>query len=210
MLEYVKNLLDAIDPFWAYVVLTVSAFLENVIPPIPGDTVVVFGAYLVSIDKLGFWGVYASTTLGSVTGFFTMYLLGLKYGRGFIQHRRIREKIFKPQDIKKVEVWFGRWGYWVIFANRFLSGTRSVISIFAGLFHLHPLPVIALAMLSAMIWNAILILAGMLLGEKWQDIVDIVTRYNQIFIALTVLIFLIVIYRLYKKRSARTYPENED
>ena len=37
----------------------------------------------------------------------------------------------------KVEKWFADWGYWVIFANRFLSGTRSVVSIFAGLFHLN-------------------------------------------------------------------------
>ncbi|RUA02691.1 MAG: polyprenyl synthetase [Candidatus Neomarinimicrobiota bacterium] len=33
--------LGARDPFWAYVFLLTSAFLENVIPPVPGDAVVV-------------------------------------------------------------------------------------------------------------------------------------------------------------------------
>jgi membrane protein DedA with SNARE-associated domain len=201
MLDFVKNLLDNIDPITAYFVLGLSAFLENVLPPIPGDTVVVFGAYLVSTDKLGFWGVYVSTTLGSVIGFICMYYLGLKYGRAFIQDRRVREKIFKAEDIKKVEVWFGKWGYWIIFANRFLSGTRSVISIFAGLVHLHPLPVIGLALVSALIWNALLIVAGMLLGDHWEVIIDIISRYNQIFIALTILIAAYIFYRIRKKRK---------
>ncbi|MBQ41251.1 MAG: DedA family protein, partial [Gemmatimonadetes bacterium] len=35
------------DPLWAYAFLLISAFLENVIPPVPGDAVVVFSAYLV-------------------------------------------------------------------------------------------------------------------------------------------------------------------
>ena len=41
------------------------------------------------------------------------------------------------QRIEKIEVWFAKYGYWVIFANRFLSGTRSVISLFAGIFKLN-------------------------------------------------------------------------
>ena len=201
MLDYLQKLLDNIDPVTAYFVLGISAFLENVLPPIPGDTVVVFGAYLVSVDRLGFWGVYVSTTLGSVIGFVTMYYLGLKYGRAFIQHRRVRKKIFKAEDIKKVEIWFGKWGYWVIIANRFLSGTRSVISIFAGLFHLHPLPVIGFALVSALIWYALLIIAGMLLGDNWEVIIDVISRYNQVFIVLTVLIIGYIFYRIRKKRK---------
>ncbi len=152
-------------------------------------------------DKLGFWGVYASTTIGSVIGFVTMYTLGYKYGRAFIQQRRIREKIFKQEDIKKVELWFGKWGYWVILANRFLSGTRSVISLFAGLFHLHPLPVIILALISAMIWNALLIIAGMLLGDNWEIITSIISRYNQVFVVLLVILSGYLLYRYYKKKK---------
>ena len=204
MLEYLQNLLNQIDPLMAYIVLGISAFLENVLPPIPGDTVVVVGAYLVSTGKLGFWGVYTSTTIGSVIGFFTMYFLGLKFGRAFIQHRRIREKVFREEDIKKVETWFGKWGYWVIFANRFLSGTRSVISLFAGLFHLHPLAVISLSLLSALIWNALLINAGMLLGDNWEVIIDIISRYNQIFIVLIVIIAGYLIYRSRKKKHQKS------
>ena len=132
-----------------------------------------------------------------------MYFLGLKFGRAFIQHRRIREKVFKEEDIKKVETWFGKWGYWVIFANRFLSGTRSVISLFAGLFHLHPLSVFGLSLLSALIWNALLINAGMLLGDNWEVIIDLISRYNQIFIVLIVIIAGYLIYRSRKNKHQK-------
>jgi membrane protein DedA with SNARE-associated domain len=186
----------------AYLALGVSAFLENVVPPVPGDTVVVFGAYMVSTGTLDFWGVYLSTTLGSVIGFVTMYLIGWKFGRAYVQNRRLREKIFREEDIKKVEKWFSKWGYGVIFANRFLSGTRSVISLFAGSFHLHPAPVFGLALASALIWNALLIVAGMLLGDNWNMIIDIISRYNQVFILLIVLGISFFIYRRWKKRSA--------
>ena len=200
MLQYLQDILNTISPQTAYLALGISAFLENVLPPIPGDTVVVFGAYLVSTGRLDFWGVYLSTTLGSVIGFLTMYLAGWIFGRAFIQNRRIREKIFKAEDIKKVEVWFSKWGYWVIFANRFLSGTRSVISIFAGSFHLHPLPVISLSLASALIWNALLIFAGMLLGDNWEIVINIIARYNQIFILIIVVAISVFIYRRWKKR----------
>ena len=185
----------------AYLVLGLSAYTENVMPPIPGDTVVVLGAYLVSIGQLNFWGVFISTTIGSVAGFVTMYYIGRKFGRSFI-YKKSRSRIFKEDDIQKVELWFGKWGYWVIVANRFLSGTRSVISLFAGLFHLNATLVIVLSFVSALIWNGLLLFAGMLVGKNWGIISDIISQYNKVLIALTVIVIGYIIYiKYYKKKS---------
>lgn len=208
MLEYFENLLNNIDPITAYIVLFFSAFAENVIPPVPGDTVVVIGAYLVSTDKLGFWGVFISTCLGSSFGFMVMYYVGAKFGRSFI-HKKSRSKIFKESRIKKVEVWFADWGYWVIFANRFLSGTRSVVSIFAGLFHLNPFYVFGLGLISTMFWNGILISLGLLLGENWNILIDYISRYNFIFIVLTILVFLVIFINKFLKKKKNTEVNSE-
>jgi len=203
MIESFENLFSQIEPMTAYIVLFVSAFTENVLPPVPGDTVVIFGAYLVSIGQLSFWGVYISTTLGSVVGFVTMYYIGIRVGRPFIYAKK-RSKIFKEKNLQKVEIWFSKWGYWVIFANRFLSGTRSVISIFAGLFHLNVIIVVSLALLSALIWNALLISGGLLVGNNWDIITDIVSNYNKIFITLTIFIIIYLIYRKIKPSNKNT------
>lgn len=204
MFEFLENLLNSIDPMVAYVALFFSAFLENVIPPVPGDTVVVIGAYLVSTDKLGFWGVFISTCMGSSFGFMVMYLIGAKFGRTFF-FKRTRAKFFKESQINRVEKWFADWGYWVIVANRFLSGTRSVVSVFAGLFHLKAIYVFGLGLVSTMIWNGILILLGLLLGENWNVLIEYISEYNFIFIILTVAIIIIIftIRQLKKKKKDR-------
>jgi membrane protein DedA with SNARE-associated domain len=191
---------EQVSPFVAYLMLTASAFAENVVPPIPGDTVVVLGAYLVSIGELDFWGVYISTVIGSVGGFIMMYYIGRRFGRSFI-FKKSRAKIFKPQYIKKVELWFSKWGYGVIFANRFLSGTRSVVSLFSGMFHLNAFLVVILSMLSAAIWNGLLISAGMLLGQNWEVISKIIGEYNRVLIILTAALAAFLIYRRYSKKK---------
>jgi len=66
MLETIEQLFLEIDPLLAYVVLFVSAFIENTFPPIPGDTVTVIGAYLITGGQINFLGVYLSTKAGNV------------------------------------------------------------------------------------------------------------------------------------------------
>lgn len=202
MIEYLNELFSQIDPLTAYIILTVSAFVENTFPPIPGDTVTVLGAYLVSSGRLDFWGVYISTSIGSVIGFFTMYLLGKKYGRALLR-TKLGSKIFEESRIEKVEAWFSNYGLWVIVANRFLSGTRSVISVFAGLFHLKWFEVLLLSIVSALIWNGMLIYAGYQLGVNWQVISGIISQYNKVVLVLTVAIIGFVIYRKRKKRISK-------
>lgn len=197
-MEFIENIFNQInDPFVAYVLLFLSAFTENLLPPIPGDTVVLIGAYLVSIDQLDFWGVYVATSLGSWIGFIVIYFFGFKFGHRFMKHR-ITIKLFKDKYIDKVKLWFSKWGYYVIFANRFLSGTRSVISLFAGLFHLNPYFVSGLSLISALIWHGALITAGILVGKNWQIIITVITRYNQVVIIL--LLIVCIVFILYKKR----------
>ena len=202
MIEYLNNLFTQIEPATAYTILVVSAFVENTFPPIPGDTVTVLGAYLVSSGRLDFWGVYLSTTFGSVFGFFTMYLLGRRFGRPFMRSK-LRARIFDESQIRKVEKWFGDYGLWVIVANRFLSGTRSVISLFAGLFHLNAALVLLLSTISALIWNGLLIYGGYQLGVNWEVLSGIIGQYNKVVIALTIIIIGIIIYKKLKKRALK-------
>jgi membrane protein DedA with SNARE-associated domain len=204
MIEYIETLISQVDPLAAYLILFVSAYIENTFPPVPGDTVILIGAYLITTGKLSFTGVWLSTTFGSILGFFTMYLIGYKLGRGFITSEK-RAKIFDYDRIHKTEAWFSRYGYWVIAANRFLSGTRSVISLFAGIFKLTGYKVLLLATISALIWNGLLMYAGYTLGANWERIVDIISQYNKIVIAITLLLVLgFVIYRyFFKKRKEK-------
>ncbi len=200
MLDYIESLIDQVEPFTAYTILFISAFVENTFPPIPGDTVTVLGAYLITTGKLSFVGVWLSTTIGSVLGFMTMYFIGLTFGRRFVENEK-RAKIFGVENIEKTKIWFSNWGYWVIFANRFLSGTRSVISLFSGMVGLTWLKVLVLSLLSALIWNGLLMYAGYMLGVNWENITNIVSQYNNIVIAITVIVIGFIVYKYIMKKK---------
>lgn len=191
------------DPLWAYFSLFLSAFVENVFPPIPGDTVTVLGAYLVGTGTLNFWQVFASTTLGSVAGFMTIF--GIAY---FLERKIIEKhqpKWVSASHVERVEQWFGKYGYWVILFNRFLSGARSVISFVAGFSRMKPSYVFSLALVGCAAWNLILIYLGSSIGKNWQEIVKIIKIYNRfVAVIFVAILFFYLVYRIFKKKQSKT------
>ena len=170
---------------WAYAALALSAFLENVLPPVPGDTVVVFSAYLAGRGVLGWIPVYAATCLGGLAGFLVMYAIGRSRGRGFLQGGGWRARMFPERRLQRAARWLRRYGVWLVLGNRFLSGVRSVIALSAGFGGLGWLQVAGLGLLSMALWNGLLLYAGMALGENWSQVSEALARYNRWVLALT-------------------------
>ena len=197
-LNYLHSLPDAL----IYLLLGLSAYVENICPPIPGDTITAFGAFLVGIGRLDFLGVYICTTLGSLLGFMTLFWLGLYLGRRFFIEKDYR--FFKAKDIVKAEEWYRKHGYLLVAFNRFLPGIRSVISLAGGLSRLKFTGVALLALLSCAVWNLIWILLGYMLGTKWEVFEArasaILMRYN---IVVLVIVALVVIFFVLKKKYRR-------
>jgi len=162
--------------------LGVCAFVENVVPPIPGDTVTVLGGYLAATGRLSFAGVVGATTLGSFAGFMLMFFLGKALGRKFFLERDRR--LFSREKLVAVTGWFARFGYGVVLGNRFLSGARSVISLCAGISGLHTGGVALLCLASCLVWNVILISAGYTVGENWEAVLALLKKYNALVLCL--------------------------
>lgn len=185
-----------------YLLLGLSAFVENVLPPIPGDTITAFGAFLVGTQRLNFLGVYISTTIGSLFGFMFLFWIGTLLGRRFFVEKDYR--FFKAGDIIRAEEWFRRFGYLIILLNRFFPGIRSVISIAGGISKLRALSVAFLALISCAVWNLIWIAFGYMLGTNWETVKDrmgyIMARYNlAIFILIGLIVLFLVVKRLIKR-----------
>ncbi len=184
-----------------YLTLFLSAYIENIFPPIPGDTVTVIGAYFVGTGKLNFWWVYLSTSLGSIAGFMTLY--GIAYWLQWQFIDRYRPTWVHQSHLDRVESWFQRYGYWVVLMNRFLSGARSVISIVAGLSKLNGFLVFFFAAISVLLWNGALIYIGAFLGKSWEEIVEYVQMYNKIILVVVVMIAIgVIIFYVYKNRKS--------
>jgi len=186
-----------------YVSLGLSAFVENVFPPAPGDTITAFGAFLVGIGRLDFFWVCFSTTLGSLLGFMALFLIGSYLGKRYFIQRDFR--FFKANDILKAEEWFRRYGYLLVLLNRFLPGVRSVISVSGGISGLKATPVALLALISSAVWNSIWILLGFVLGSNWElfksNISSLMRNYSLIILGFFLLFILFLVLMRYYRRK---------
>jgi membrane protein DedA with SNARE-associated domain len=171
--ELIKFLLPINDIF-LYIFLFLSSVIENLFPPIPGDTITAFGAFLVGINRLNYFLVFLSTTLGSVTGFMLLFQLGKFFGRKFFDEKNYKH--FSARKIQSTEIWIQKYGYWIIIANRFFPGIRSVISLVSGISQLKFYPVLLFSFISASIWNLIWIEVGYILGNNWDIVKDKFTK----------------------------------
>ena len=202
-METIISSLQHLNPLWVYVSIFFIAYIENIFPPSPSDVMIVAGGYLVGLEHIGFLPTLIVATIGSTTGFMTMYQIGDWFGLSIIEKKKIK---FLPLDsVHKVEAWFRKYGYWLIIANRFLSGTRAIVGFFAGMAEVKFIPTAILCFFSALIWNGILIYVGTLLGENWESIGFYLSTYSQIvtvLIATIVLIGLILWYKIKNKKNA--------
>ncbi len=186
-----------------YLALGLSAFVENLVPPIPGDTITAMGAFLVGTGRLDFLGVYAATTLGSLAGFLTLFGIGTALGRRHFLERDYR--LFRARNILRAETWFRRYGYLLVALNRFLPGVRSAVSLAGGISGLRISLVSLLALLSCAVWNGIWIFLGFSLGSRWEQVekglTAIMGRYNRTVLVLGLLgVAAVALIRLLRKR----------
>lgn len=198
------------DALILYLLLFASAVVENLFPPIPGDTITALGAFLVGKGILSFPLVYAATTLGSTLGFMVLFYIGLFLEREFFMKHDFR--IFSAKSIISAEKWFEKYGYFVVLGNRFIPGIRSVISIAAGVTMLKPRRVFVLSLGSAAVWNFIWIYAGYSLGNNWEHVRDrftvIIGSYN--IAAASILAGALAIYFIAKKIRSRKNESNAE
>jgi membrane protein DedA with SNARE-associated domain len=195
------NWMQALSPLWAYVAIIVVAYGENVLPPIPGDMIVVFGGYLAGIGMLNLAVVILLSTVGGALGFMTMYAVGYVIGDAVLDPDRLRW--LPKRYIGKVEHWLKRWGYGLVAVNRFLSGLRSVISVTVGVTRMHAGKTAVLCTFSAAVWTTLIATAGYFIGENWPVIGEYLSNYGQVVLVLIALAILVQIGRVYARRRRR-------
>ena len=205
-MEWLSNLtseamhyIGSMEPIYAYLILGLASYIENIFPPAPGDAITVFGASLVGTGHLSFMGVFISTTFGSVAGFMTYYGIGYFYERQILEKRNL--KFLEPKSIQLAENWFAKYGYKVILANRFLSGIRSIISLFCGVSKLDVKRVLIYSTISASVWNILLIIAGIQLGKNWQEIEYYLSNYAKVIFSVLGVIIAYFIYRKFRNKK---------
>ena len=208
MMESVEGLaqwLAALPPLGIYGVLFAVSYLENLIPPIWGDTRIVLCGWLVGMGVIAFVPTVALATIGGALGFMTMYALGHRLGDAIHNPQRLRWIPRGP--VQGAERWLRRWGQGVVVANRFLAGGRSVISLLAGASRLPIVPTAIWSTLSAFGWCTLLVGGGAWLGAEWDRVLDILATYGQVITVLVGLAVVVGAVRWWRGRQAGSPQE---
>ena len=169
-------------------ILCLSACIEYLFPPFPGDTITVFGAFLVARRGWSGPAVFGAVTLGSAVGCMLDYAAGRWLGRREERWTTGRLARFRPQ-IDALVARFARHGGLYIAINRFIPSLRGLFFIAAGMARLRWWVVLAYGTLSALLWNALLLVLGVTVGESWDRLVSLFATYGVAFWCLLVLAF---------------------
>jgi len=210
MLDLLTGLIDwmmGLPPSLMYLTILVIAYGENVVPPIPGDMVVVFGGYLAAISTLNIWAVILLSTIGGTAGFMTMFFLGNRMGEAVMDPKSYR---WLPKDrIMVGQKWLQRWGFGLIIANRFLSGTRSIISLVAGMARMDSKKVLVCSAISAVLWTFIITWGGYLVGNNWEVVGNYLATYGRFMFWVVVIIVVAYVGRRFFQRRQTKVNTNE-
>lgn len=172
VLQYLRDL-----PMWVvYAVLFGGTFLEYILPPFPGDTVVVAGAALVTAFGWPMWPVFAAVTLGAVAGSAASWAVGRMVARRGLERLNPRAR----KAIALLLARFDRHGPMYLVVNRFLAGVRTFFFVAAGMMGYRLGVVLFWSTVSSVIWNACLLTLGRFLGGNANALERVLIEYNLI------------------------------
>lgn len=189
-----------------YVGVAFLVFVENVFPPIPSEVVLAVSGFVASRGDATVPGMIVASTAGSLAGALVLYGAAAWFGPERLRvvvvryHRwhRVTER-----DLDHAEGWFDRWSTTAVLVCRCIPLVRSLISIPAGLRRMPMGPFVLYTTVGSLVWNSIFIVAGYLLGERWEEIL----RYSDYieYAVLTTLfaIFLFLAWQWFARGRAR-------
>ncbi|MEA2076752.1 MAG: DedA family protein [Candidatus Marinimicrobia bacterium] len=199
----VLEFFSQLQPIHYLLLVMLAYFIENVFPPLPGDTMLVFTAYVFGLyfGRNEFIWLYVFSITGAVLGFMMMVFLGHHFGRQFFVEKNF--KFANSNFMTKAEKYMDHYGVLMVLGNRVFFGMRPVIGLVSGMSKMRWYNTLILVTVSSLVFNAAFILLGYVLGENWELIESILQNYTvfTIIALLALLIFIIIRIRKHEPKS---------
>ncbi|MBI4545168.1 MAG: DedA family protein [Gemmatimonadetes bacterium] len=203
-MEEVLRTLIGLPPILIYLVIGGGAAVENVIPPIPADTFVLFGAFLAAAGRADPWIVFLCTWFPNIASALAVYALAGRYGHSFFR-TPVGHWLLHPHQLEQIGRFYERWGVLAIFFSRFLPAFRAMVPVFAGVAHI-PVWRIALPLVTASgLWYGGLVYVGAQAGRHWQDIAASFEQASDVllWVALVLLLALLFWWRVTRRAAKK-------
>jgi len=202
MEEFALELMQTNAVFLVYVMLFFGSGIEYVFPPFPGDTVLLFGAFLSGLGDIPLIWAFAAATAGSFLGSMGIYAFGATKGRKYFLKKNLR--FFDAARVQSLENMYRRRGGAIIIVNRFIPAFRTFFFIAAGIAKMPPIRVAVYSFASILLWNVLIAGLGYRAGSDWDALKGYLDTYSRAVLAgVAILILGYVAYRLIHKKRTR-------
>ncbi len=171
ILELFNSLITLITSFISNLGLPGIFFLmvaESAMIPIPSEIIMPFSGFLVASEKFSFIEVVLAGSFGNLIGSIITYYLGINVGRHLII-KYGKYFFFNEKHLQFTERLFGKLGDKISFIGRLLPGIRTYVSFPLGIAKSNFIKFIFYTLIGSLIWNSLLIYAGIRLGKNWQN-----------------------------------------
>jgi len=156
--------------------------------PFPEDATLLLSGFLMAHDVMKPLPAFLVLYAGLLITDFSLYLVGKKYGRSVVEHKRFR-KLISPDRLSKLEDKFKKWGGLVVFLGRHIWGLRAQIFLVAGVMKMSATKFLfadgIAALLTIALWGGM----GYWGGNSLQVLRKDITRIEHLVVLLFVVLF---------------------
>ena len=202
MLAFIDNVvipfLNSLYGAVGYVGVLLAMAIESAMIPLPSELILPYAGFLVSdpsqLEPLthtrwDFWIVVIVATLGNTVGSVIGYAIGAWGGRPFLE-RWGKYLLIRPHELELADRFFQKYGPATAFFSRLMPIVRTFISFPAGVARMRISTFIIFSTAGAFIWSCLLVYAGTVLGENWEDIRHMLQPFD---LAIAVIVVLAVV-----------------
>ena len=159
---------DTIDQFGATAVFVLMA-IESACIPVPSEVIQLYAGFMVSEDRMNIVVAVLAGTVGNVVGSWVAWAVGVYGGRPWIE-RHGKWLHITPRNLAWADRWFDKYGPKVVFFSRMLPIIRTFISLPAGIARMPFWKFTVYTFAGALPWCLALTLAGVQVGENWEQL----------------------------------------
>jgi membrane protein DedA with SNARE-associated domain len=164
-----------------------------------GPVATVIASLLASLGAFNVFIVLIFSILGDVIGDIILYLLGRKFGMGFVRHVGKYVGITESL-VLRMEKYFVRHGGKTIFAVKATTGLCWATFTAAGIVKMDFKKFVRYSFLGGIVWSVFLVVMGYFYGYLWREIKLYISWIGWVIFGVAILTFIVI--NIYKKYQA--------
>lgn len=185
--------LQFIDEY-GYIAVAVLMAMENACIPVPSELILGFAGYLVFAERMTFTGAMVAGMVGGIAGSIFAYVVGATGGRKFVD-KYGKYFFIKKSHVDLAQRWFDKYGIRAVFFSRMLPVVRTFISLPAGFARVKFPAFLLFTIAGSLPWTALILYAGILLGENWKYLLEIGHEASIAFVVICAIILAVIYFR---------------